>query len=136
VGSNSSHTSGDLYTLDKRYSLSDFAKQRNKRVIDVLSAALFILFSPVVILFIKHKGQFLANCVLVLTGSRTWISYSNTQPLLPPTRKGILPPYRILPAYEPDETVLNTLDTSYAQEYESSTDINLILANFKYLGGF
>lgn len=136
VGSNSSHTSGDLYTLDKRYSLSDFAKLRNKRVIDVLSATVFILFFPFLMFFVKKSGSFFSNCISVLAGKRTWIGYARHQSVLPVIRKGILPPYCILADYEPDETILNTLDVTYAQEYESSTDINLILANFKYLGGF
>ncbi|MCB0696903.1 MAG: glycosyltransferase, partial [Chitinophagaceae bacterium] len=116
VGSNSSHTSGDLYTLDKRYNLSDFAKQRNKRVIDVLSSSLFILFFPFMAFIVKKPGAFLSNIFRVLSGQCTWVSYAHAQPQLPVIRPGVVPPYRLLTDYQPDEAIQDTLDTTYAQE--------------------
>lgn len=136
VGSNSSHSAGDLYTLDKRYSIADFARQRNKRIIDVFSSLLFLIFFPVLALRVKKPGGFFSNCIGVLSGKLTWVSYHNTAIGLPPLRKGVIPPYNIMKDYQPDGKLSSELDTRYAEEYSSSTDIHLIRMNFKYLGGF
>lgn len=136
VGSNSSQSAGDLYTLDRRYNLSDFAKQRNKRLIDVFSALAFIILFPLLAFRVKKPGQFFGNCVDVLRGSRTWVGYSQHHSSLPPVRPGILPPYNIITGYNPDDEAAHKLDVLYAQDYSSDTDIRLLLKNFKYLGGF
>ena len=136
VGSNSSHTSGDLYTADKRYNLSDSARQRNKRVIDILASLGFILLFPVLAFIVKKPVRFLGNSIRVLAGKLSWVGYSDPHPGLPKIRKGVLPPYNIYTGYEPDETVLHAMDIAYAQDYSSGTDIGLILKNYKYLGSF
>ncbi len=136
VGSNSSQSAGDLYTLDRRYNLSDFAKQRNKRLIDVFSALAFVILFPVLAFLVKKPSQFFGNCLGVLKGSRTWIGYKQPHPSLPPIRSGILPPYNIILGYSPDDEAAHKLDVLYAQDYSSDTDVRLILKNFKYLGGF
>lgn len=136
VGSNSSQTAGDLYTLDRRYNLSDFGRQRNKRVMDVFFAISFILLFPILAFFVNRPGRLFNNCIGVLSGKLTWVGYSQHQPALPRIRKGILPPYNIVKHYKPDDEAAEKLDIIYAQEYASDTDIRLILKNFKYLGGF
>lgn len=134
VGSNSSHTAGDLYTLDKRYNLSKFSQLRNKRILDAGLSAIFLIMWPLLLLFVKNGLQFWVNCILVLTGRNTWVGYTTTNNQLPAIRKGILPPYFIAEDYEPSETVVSQLDSIYAQQYTAGADLTLILKNFKYLG--
>lgn len=134
VGSNSSHTAGDLYTLDKRYNLSKFSQQRNKRILDAGLSVIFLILWPLLLLFVKNGLQFWVNCILVLTGRNTWVGYTTANNQLPAIRKGILPPYFIAADYEPSETVARQLDSIYAQQYTAGADLTLILKNFKYLG--
>jgi len=134
VGSNSSHTAGDLYTLDKRYNLSKFSLQRNKRILDAGLSVTFLIMWPLLLLFVKNGLQFWVNCVLVLTGRNTWVGYTSANSQLPAIRTGILPPYFIAADYEPSETVARQLDSIYAQQYTAGADLTLILKNFKYLG--
>lgn len=136
VGSNSSHTAGDLYTLDKRYDIADFARQRSKRIIDVLTSLAFILLFPVMIFIVKKKGRFLNNCFKVLTGRMTWVGYSLPNEHLPAIRPGVLPPYNIREDYQPDTHMKQEFDMKYAETYAPATDIDLIRDNYKYLGGF
>lgn len=136
VGSNSSHTAGDLYTLDKRYDIADFARQRSKRIIDVLTSLAFILLFPVMIFIVKKKGRFLKNCFKVLTGRMTWVGYSLPNEHLPAIRPGVLPPYNIREDYQPDTHMKQEFDMKYAETYAPATDIDLIRDNYKYLGGF
>lgn len=134
VGSNSSHTAGDLYTLDKRYNLSKFSQQRNKRILDAGLSVIFLIMWPLLLLFVKNGLQFWVNCILVLTGRNTWVGYTTNNSQLPAIRAGILPPYFIAADYEPSETVARQLDSIYAQQYTAGADLTLILKNFKYLG--
>ena len=134
VGSNSSHTAGDLYTLDKRYNLSKFSLQRNKRILDAGLSVTFLIMWPLLLLFVKNGLQFWVNCVLVLTGRNTWVGYTSANSQLPAIRTGILPPYFIAADYEPSATVASQLDSIYAQQYTAGADLTLILKNFKYLG--
>lgn len=136
VGSNSSHTAGDLYTLDKRYDIADFGKQRSKRIIDVLTSLAFIIGFPVMAIPVKRRGTFLKNCFNVLTGKKTWVGYAEERLLLPNVRKGILPPYYITENYQPDEQMKLEFDMKYAEDYSPGSDIDLIRKNYKYLGGF
>lgn len=134
VGSNSSHTAGDLYTLDKRYNLSKFSQQRNKRILDAGLSVIFLILWPLLLFVVKNGLQFWVNNILVLTGRNTWVGYTTTNNHLPAIRTGILPPYFIADDYEPSETVASQLDSIYAQQYTAGADLTLILKNFKYLG--
>ncbi len=135
VGSNSSHTAGDLYTLDKRYNLAKFSQLRNKRIVDAGLAIMFLLLWPLLLFFVKNGLQFWINSLLVLTGRNTWVGYSQAQPSLPFVRTGIIPPYFIAEDYKPSTEVAVQLDNIYAQQYSAGADLTLILKNFKYLGG-
>lgn len=134
VGSNSSHTAGDLYTADTRYNLSRFAAQRNKRMLDMMSAAMFLLLSPLLVFIVKKPFHFLGNCFSVLIGRRTWVGYNAQRPLLPVLKDGVLPPYHLQEGFVPSAKVQEQMDTSYAQYYSATLDLNFIFANLKFLG--
>lgn len=136
VGSNSSHTAGDLYTLDRLYNIADSAKQRNKRIVDILFALLFIPLLPILILVVKQPAQLFINCLQVIAGRKTWVGYTAKHSTLPPIRQGILPPYNIANNYQPTQNMKEEFDINYAQNYQPSIDIDLIRKNYKYLGGF
>ncbi len=137
VGSNSSNTSGDLYTIDRRFNLSDFAQIRNKRMVDLGGALVFMVLYPVTFFLVKNPGTYLLNIFKVLAGKRTWVGYTNgvLQKYLPPLRPGVIQPYNILAGYEPTSEVKTHINLAYAGHYSPVTDINLVLKNFKYLGG-
>ncbi len=137
VGSNSSHTSGDLYTIDRRFNLDGFAYIRNKRVLDIASSLTFLVLFPLSFFMLKNPDQFIKNCLMVLSGKRTWVSYmgNSGNKYLPKIKTGIIPPYNILENYIPPAQVSEQLDLIYAQGYTPGTDIMLLLKNFKYLGG-
>jgi GT2 family glycosyltransferase len=137
VGSNSSSTSGDLYTMDRRFNLSAFAQVRNKRMVDIAASLLFILFFPFPLFMVKKPGSFFARCFSVLFGKMTWVGYAagSNQKYLPVLKKGVIAPYNILPGYSPSAAVSDQLNIAYAQHYSPVADINLLIKNYKYLGG-
>ncbi len=137
VGSNSSHTSGDLYTIDRRYNLASFTHLRNKRMLDIFVSVMLLILSPVLVCFNKKPWHFIVNIFSVLIGNKTWVGYAKTDELLellPSIKPSVLPPYNILANYNPTENVKNQLNALYARQYTPATDINLMLNNFKYLG--
>ncbi len=136
VGSNSSATSGDLYTVDRRFNLASFAQLRNKRMTDIALSLAFLLFFPVLLFLVKQPFVFLGRCFRVLSGHLTWVGYASGPSVshLPPLRHGILPPYNILPGYEPVTAVKEGLNMVYAQQYNAGTDLNIVLKNYRYLG--
>lgn len=137
VGSNSSSTSGDLYTIDRRFNLANFAQVRNKRLVDIMGSLLFLVLFPFTFFLVHRPGAFLGNCLRVLTGKLSWVGYATGVPVhyLPKIRAGAIEPYNILEGYEPTKEVRAHINKAYAQHYAPLTDINLVLNNFKYLGG-
>jgi GT2 family glycosyltransferase len=136
VGSNSSHTAGDLYTLDSDYKLGRFAQQRNKRVLDLVSSLVFLILFPVTLLFVGRRISFLRNCLRVLGGRYTWVGYGEQKPAgLPAIKPSVLPAYFILETYQPPATVVQKMYSNYAREYTPGADITLMIKNFRFLGG-
>ncbi len=137
VGSNSSTTSGDLYVIDRRFNLSDFSEVRNKRMVDIAGALVFLILFPFTFFKVKRPGAFFVNCIKVLFGKMTWVGYATSvfTNYLPHLRAGVIEPYNILAGYEPTAEVKTQINKTYAQHYAPLTDVSLLLKNFIYLGG-
>lgn len=137
VGSNSSHTAGDLYTADMRYNLSGFASQRNKRMLDMGLSIVFIVIFPLIAYQAANPFGLLRNSFLVLIGQYTWVGYAREDKLpqyLPHIRPGILPPWNIIPDFHPEAIVRTTLNQTYAREYTAAADLQFVLKNFRFSG--
>lgn len=134
VGSNSSASSGDLYTADKRYNIATFISQRNKRVFDIVSSLFLLFLSPFLIFIITNPSQMFLNIINVLTGQKTWIGYSETTFHLPQLKSSILPTYTIHQQFEPHYNVQLISAQEYAEHYVVGIDFSLLLKNFKFIG--
>jgi GT2 family glycosyltransferase len=136
VGSNSSHTAGDLYTADLRYDLAAFSMQRNKRVVDIVSALSFLLFSPVLLFLVKEPGAFFNACLAVLSGKKTWIGYPLQQETahLPAIKPAVLPPYNLMEGFTPADKIKQQMSEEYARHYHPSTDVSFLMKNFRWIG--
>ncbi|PQJ10250.1 glycosyl transferase family 2 [Flavipsychrobacter stenotrophus] len=135
VGSNSSNTSGDLYTIDRSFNLSSFAMQRNKRLVDIVMSLLLLILFPFTFFLVKKPGTMFTNIFSVLSGGKTWVGYApgTATNRLPALRPGALPPYNILAGYEPSDHVKLQINLAYAQHYTPATDIGLMMKNFRFL---
>lgn len=136
VGSNSSHTAGDLYTADLRYNLAAFSMQRNKRMVDLITALGFLVLSPILLFRVKEPAAFLNACWAVLMGKKTWVGYPSQPETahLPVTKSYVLPPYNLMEDFAPSGKVKIQLREEYAREYHPSTDVSFILKNFRWIG--
>ncbi len=135
VGSNSSHTSGDLYTLESGYRISLFSQLRNKRVFDIATSLILLATFPIAIFMVRKKSGYIQNCFRVLSGKYTWVSYGLDEPALPRIKPGILPAFNLLDNYQPAAEVIQKTDIDYARHYTAGADFNLLTKNFRFLGG-
>ena len=136
IGSDDRKTKGEILSAETGYRLSKSNYKRIKRLIDVSFAVVSIILLPIHFLFVKKPFHFLKHCIEIIFGAKTWIGYLFPLPTLPKLRKGVLAPNGIplssLPTL-PAES-LQHLDYWYAQDYEPTQDIKLILRNYHYLG--
>ncbi|MBR1792837.1 MAG: glycosyltransferase [Bacteroidales bacterium] len=132
--------SNRIYCLEELYSSHDDIIatprcRRNKRIFDIVCALFFLIMSPLTFWFQRHKRNYFAKCWNVVTGEKTWVSYSQgnlatgkDETPLPYLKPGILQTRHIMPRVQhPD---LNRLDQDYAQHYKTSTDFVIVLRNW------
>ncbi len=126
IGSNSIHTSGDLYILDLN-SINSVANRRSKRVFDFLSALVLLLTFPVLLILNKFNVKALSNAFLVLIGKRTWVGYfsmpADQMNKVPKIKEGIISCES--GKYDDQKTVLK-MNQIYAKDYSWTKDFTLL----------
>ncbi|ASS48316.1 MAG: hypothetical protein A3D31_08880 [Candidatus Fluviicola riflensis] len=134
IGSNSIETAGDLYIMDIN-AISHPVKRRQKRLIDLLTGTVMLLFAPVLIWFYANKIAYLHNSLRLISGKLTAIGYSSKAPgkhsELPSIKRGILSPEDRLS--KADANIAVKLDLLYAREYTMLLDVQIILRSWKKL---
>lgn len=138
VGSNSIDSAGDLYVIDIN-SIAKPENKRNKRLFDIFTSLLLLVFSPVLIFLVKHKSGFIKNILSVLFGFKSWVGYhiqTNEMPTLKPLpviKRGILSP---VDGIETKTSNLNTgkLNLLYSKDYTVWQDFKIMWTAYKMLG--
>ena len=137
IGSNSINTAGELYIVHFN-SLSRSIIRRKKRLFDLLLFIVLLIFSPIVILFMKRPLGFLKNMFLILVGLKTWVGFYKIKeknlsllPILPP---GILSPVSFSEKRTINDEIINRLNLMYAKDYKILDDLYVIAKDFRYLG--
>jgi GT2 family glycosyltransferase len=133
IGSNSIDTAGELYVID----INNIAKpenKRKKRLLDLATSGILLLFFPLTMILQKKPGKFILNALKVLVSANTWVGYGNA------VRKDLpaIKPSVLTPADELDTPVsgekFNLLLLSYSKEYKAENDLRIILKAFRKLG--
>ena len=134
IGSNSKNTAGDFYALDISMALSEPQQLRKKRVLDILVALLLLPVSPLLLVVMNNRIEFIRNLGKVLFGQKTWVGYlaSGNQTNLPKIKQGVLAP---ILKQSMDAGVANKLNFMYAKNYAVEKDILIILRSLNKLGG-
>ncbi|MGZ8544096.1 MAG: glycosyltransferase family 2 protein, partial [Flavisolibacter sp.] len=136
VGSDDRSSRGEILSTDSGYRLNMPGNRRIKRLIDVSISMLLLLFCPVLVFVVKRPGNFLINCLQVLTGKKTFVGYTGNANGLPWLRQGIIGPNGTVYARGeqlPGES-LRMINRWYATDYEPMQDIRLIFNNLRHLG--
>ena len=131
IGSNSTNTNGELYTLDL-YNINTPKNKRNKRTFDFVTAILLLLICPILIWTYKNKKQLIKNLFACLIGKKTWVGIS-LQPKqqlhnLPKISNGIFSPtYNV---NNEDELLIEKLNLIYARDYTFFKDWEIVKKNW------
>lgn len=137
IGSNSIETTGELYTVEIN-SISNAKNIRNKRLFDILSSLLILLFSPLLLFFFKIPLNLINNSVNVLLGNKTWIGYATGSEVnvdqLPKIKEGILTPLNVGSQKELTSSSIKNANLAYAKNYSFLVDLNILLKGFKQIG--
>lgn len=135
IGSNSINTSGELYVVDID-SVARKINKRNKRIIDLFLSFNMLLFSPILILFVERKANFLKNILNVFKAKVTWVGYHplHIDPNLPPLPKGVLSPIDIKSNVSTDIKFVEKINIAYAKNYKASNDLVIVLKSIRKLG--
>ena len=134
MGSDSKDMSGKYVTANIKYTIGMPVNRRNKNLLDVVVAVVFLLSLPVHLLLQKKPVQFLLNIIDVFFTKKTWVGYATDLDKLPPIKKGILTS-TTLPKTVNDLPIesLHLSDEWYATSYSAATDIKKIIRGYKYL---
>ncbi len=138
IGSNSIHTSGELYMIDV-HAINTGPNVRNKRLFDVVITALLLAFSPILCWIQQNPVGLFGNIFWVLIGEKSWVGYASANEqqksvhLLPSIKKGVLSPIDALPA-QSDIGTINDVNAIYARDYSVPTDMRIIGKGFRNLG--
>ena len=129
IGSNSIHTSGDLYSVDFN-SLGEPANRRKKRTFDISVSLLFIVFYPILFLVSRKNKIVFNNIFSVLSGKKTWVGYNEQNNILPKIKNPVFTFSNSLSDTENNSDA----DSYYAKSYKVMNDINTILKKTNKFG--
>ena len=121
IGSNSIHSTEDLYT-EELQTVASPLNRRNKRLLDLLSALLLLALSPLLFWPQKRKSRYFADCWQVLTGRKSWVG-TDSHAIFGP--EDALP--RRTDAISPE--LLQRLQLRYLRNYRLTTDLQILLRN-------
>jgi len=138
IGSNSIHTSGELYMIDI-HAINTTQNIRKKQLFDLITSFLLLALSPLICWIQKNPLGFFRNIFLVLVGEKSLVGYAaaseqqkNTH-LLPSIKKGVLSPLDALPS-PLDNSTIHDINNVYARNYNVATDIRVVWKGFRNLG--
>jgi len=136
LGSNSIHTSGDLYMIDV-HAINLVANVRNKRLLDVVLVLLLLALSPLLCWTQRNPLGFFSNIFWVIIGEKSYIGYAReeqrTSHQLPVIKKGVLTPLDAIPSVA-DSSTISDINAIYARNYNVATDIRIVWKGFRNLG--
>lgn len=136
IGSNNKNTPGDFYTIEINLKLAKAFEQQKKRVFDIAFSLLMLLFSPLLIVFVKKRFNFLSNIFRVLGGEKTWVSYANADniKLLPSLKKGVVSLLDAQRGKAVNPVTVQKLNFLYAKDYSVEKDLLIMLKAIRYVG--
>lgn len=136
IGSNSIHTTGDLYVIDLN-ALSKGVNKRKKRLFDIMSGVVLLLLSPVVIWLMHSPIGFIKNTIMVIAGQLSWVGISfdgQSKPKQSDLKQGVLEPVDGLQKKSVSESLNQRINIMYAKDYKVLNDLRILLKAFRFLG--
>ena len=136
IGSNSIESSGEYYILASDALLKP-VNQKNKRILDLVLSVFFMLFSPLVIWFVKRKANFFSNMFKVLFGKVSIVGFYSDESMRDKNlkvKKGILNPIDLHDHFTLNPEDIERLNFEYGRDYNVLKDLEVIFKNLAELG--
>lgn len=137
IGSNSIENSGEYYLIETDVYIKP-VNQRNKRLLDILLSVLFLLLSPLFILFSNFKSTYYKQIFQVLRGKISFVGFYKISDKMDKSlriKQGILNPTDNLEKNKiEDHKLIERLNLEYGKEYNWSNDLKLIFYNLSKIG--
>jgi GT2 family glycosyltransferase len=135
IGSNSIHTSGELYVIDV-HAINTTPNIRDKRILDISLSFLFFVLTPLLIWFEKRPAGYIKNIFTVVLGLKSWVGYApeNISQRLPKIKPGVLSPIDSIDAVPKDSEAVHQINSIYARDYHIMTDLKIIWKGLFKLG--
>ena len=134
IGSSDKNTQGELYTIDIRFNIAQPIHKRNKRLFDMVFSVCCLVFSPLLLVFVKKRLIFLQNIGKTLLGYQTFVGYTEgVSDNLPKIKQGILSPIDAVNLSNMNEPTVQRLNFLYAKDYDVWRDVEIVLNGFKKL---
>ncbi len=135
IGSSSVNTNGEIYVVSFN-SINSAKNKRLKRLFDIVTSLLILIFSPLLFFFQKDKKKFFSNTLSVLTGKKSWVGFyvkKNKDVEYAKIKQGIFTPIdkRILKSLP--NNVIEKINLNYAQNYSVLNDLTILLKNLTNL---
>jgi GT2 family glycosyltransferase len=136
IGSNNKNTPGDFYTIEINLKLAKAFEQQKKRVFDIALSILLLIFSPLLMLFVKRPLNFFSNIFKVFGGEKTWVSYANADniKLLPSLKSGVVSPLDAHRNKQHNPVTIQKLNFLYAKDYSVEKDLLIVLKSLRSIG--
>ncbi|MBQ2510641.1 MAG: glycosyltransferase [Bacteroidales bacterium] len=122
IGSNSIVSRDDLFT-DDLVTITSASCRRQKRLFDLGSSLLLLIFSPLLVWLQSHPGDYLRHCFSVLVGRCSWVGYAD--------HPGIFSPAALMP--DAPAATVQRLTLRYMRRYRPGTDAVILLRNLRAL---
>lgn len=129
IGSSSKNSTGQLYTIDIQFKINTPLQQRNKRLLDIIIALLFLVLSPILVWWLKCHFSLFNDIISVFLGKKTWVGYAIANGKtkdLPSIKPSILNTTSDLNIKDLSAATMHRLNFLYAKDYTPSTDLNII----------
>lgn len=136
IGSNSINTNGELYFIDIN-TINKPNNKRSKRLIDIITSILFLVFSPILIFIQKTPFKFILDIFRVLSNKKSWVGYyaekEEYYKNLPEIKSGILSPMVVIPQKMRTSVNPAEINLLYAKDYIPNNDVVIILKGIRHL---
>jgi O-antigen biosynthesis protein len=132
IGSNSKNTTGEFYSIDITYAISNKETRKKKRRLDILICLISLPFIPLMIFKNSFFKLFISNWLNCLKGDKTWVGYNSSvnNINLPELKASVFELGRAIDLDIQDKQLIYNLNQMYASHYHWQKDIDIVVKAF------
>jgi hypothetical protein len=126
IGSQSIYSDENYFATELKH-INSIENTRKKRIFDLYASIILIIFSPLLLPFLKNYTLVFKQIINVIVGKKTWIGYEESK--LNTNLPAIKPSVFSVLNYRDKENadILHKLNIIYAKDYSLLLDLNLLL---------